>query len=207
MSATRRGPQHLAAMSYRRRARRTARAHLRRSCDRGCRDSRTRSRTAPGGRCRAHVWPLSAETSSCPSVALTAYTRRPAVRRLWKLADEPDELAGPDGQTGAPQDTDAPAVPGRPTAEGLVDVDDAQHGRCVSCRLIRSERRDGGHAGCASWRGSARAGFGSRKRFSATALTATMMLEPAIEMAATSGRRTRPSGSKTPAAIGSASEL
>lgn len=34
-----------------------------------------------------------------------------------------------------------------------------------------------------------------------------MMLEPAIEMAATSGRRRRPSGSKAPAAIGSASEL
>ena len=45
---------------------------------------------------------------------------------------------------------------------------------------------------------------GSRSRFSATALSATMMLEPAIEMAPTSGRSTNPSGSKTPAATGSA---
>jgi hypothetical protein len=45
---------------------------------------------------------------------------------------------------------------------------------------------------------------GSRRRFRATALSATMMLEPAIEMAPTSGRRTKPSGSKTPAATGSA---
>ena len=50
-------------------------------------------------------------------------------------------------------------------------------------------------------------GRGSRSRFNDTALTATMMLDPAIEMAATSGARTKPRGSKTPAAIGSASEL
>ena len=31
-----------------------------------------------------------------------------------------------------------------------------------------------------------------------------MMLEPAMEMAPTSGRSTKPSGSKTPAATGSA---
>ena len=43
---------------------------------------------------------------------------------------------------------------------------------------------------------------GSFMRFSDTALSATMMLEPAMEMAPTSGRRTKPSGSKTPAAIG-----
>jgi hypothetical protein len=48
---------------------------------------------------------------------------------------------------------------------------------------------------------------GSRRRLSATALSATITLEPAIEMAPTSGRSTNPSGSKTPAAIGSASEL
>jgi ABC-type uncharacterized transport system ATPase subunit len=42
------------------------------------------------------------------------------------------------------------------------------------------------------------------KRFSATALSATMTLEPLIEMAPTSGRSTNPSGSKTPAAMGSA---
>ena len=34
-----------------------------------------------------------------------------------------------------------------------------------------------------------------------------MMLEPAMVIAAISGRRVRPHGSKTPAAIGSASEL
>ena len=34
-----------------------------------------------------------------------------------------------------------------------------------------------------------------------------MMLEPAIVIAAISGRRVRPSGSKTPAAMGRASEL
>jgi hypothetical protein len=45
---------------------------------------------------------------------------------------------------------------------------------------------------------------GSRRRLSATALSATMMLEPAMEMAPTSGRRTKPSGSKTPAATGRA---
>jgi hypothetical protein len=47
----------------------------------------------------------------------------------------------------------------------------------------------------------------SRSRFSASALTATMMLEPDMEMAAISGRSVKPQGSKTPAAIGRASEL
>jgi len=45
------------------------------------------------------------------------------------------------------------------------------------------------------------------KRFKASALTATRTLDPDIEIAAISGRRVRPNGSKTPAAIGSASEL
>ncbi len=48
---------------------------------------------------------------------------------------------------------------------------------------------------------------GSRRRLSATALRATITLEPDIEIAPTSGRSTNPSGSKTPAAIGVASEL
>ena len=45
------------------------------------------------------------------------------------------------------------------------------------------------------------------RRLSARAFTATMMLEPDIERAATSGRSVKPHGSKTPAAIGRASEL
>jgi hypothetical protein len=42
---------------------------------------------------------------------------------------------------------------------------------------------------------------------SASALTATSTLEPDIEIAPISGRNVNPNGSKTPAAIGSASEL
>ena len=42
---------------------------------------------------------------------------------------------------------------------------------------------------------------------SETALSATRTLEPDIEMAPTSGRSTKPSGSKTPAATGRASEV
>jgi hypothetical protein len=49
--------------------------------------------------------------------------------------------------------------------------------------------------------------LGSRSRFRASAFTATSTLEPDIEMAAISGRSVNPKGSKTPAAIGSASEL
>ena len=41
-----------------------------------------------------------------------------------------------------------------------------------------------------------------RSRLSSSALTATRMLEPDIAMAAISGRSVRPSGAKTPAAIG-----
>ncbi len=48
---------------------------------------------------------------------------------------------------------------------------------------------------------------GSRSRFRESALRATMMLDPAIVIAAISGRRVRPQGAKTPAAIGRASEL
>ncbi len=44
-------------------------------------------------------------------------------------------------------------------------------------------------------------------RFSAIALRATSTLDPDIEIAAASGRKVTPKGSKTPAAIGSASEL
>jgi hypothetical protein len=40
-----------------------------------------------------------------------------------------------------------------------------------------------------------------------SALTATRTLEPDIEIAAISGLRVRPQGSKTPAAVGRASEL
>src|SRR6266540_4792650 len=47
----------------------------------------------------------------------------------------------------------------------------------------------------------------SRRRLSRRALTATSTLEPDIEMAASSGRRVKPQGSNTPAAIGRASEL
>ena len=50
-------------------------------------------------------------------------------------------------------------------------------------------------------------GRGSRSRFSATALRATSKLEPDIEIAAISGLSVTPKGSKTPAAIGRASEL
>jgi hypothetical protein len=46
-----------------------------------------------------------------------------------------------------------------------------------------------------------------RRRLSRRALTATSTLEPDMEMAASSGRSVKPQGSKTPAAIGSASEL
>jgi hypothetical protein len=48
---------------------------------------------------------------------------------------------------------------------------------------------------------------GSRSRLSATALSATITLEPDMEIAPTSGRRTKPSGCRTPAASGIASEL
>jgi hypothetical protein len=48
---------------------------------------------------------------------------------------------------------------------------------------------------------------GRCRRLRARAFTATRMLEPDIEMAAISGRSVSPRGSKTPAAIGSASEL
>lgn len=77
-------------------------------------------------------------------------------------------------------------------------------------RVERERRRTAGHQQSNRARqssGSVLPARGSRSRFSATALTATMMLEPAIELAATSGRRTKPSGSNTPAATGSASEL
>jgi hypothetical protein len=50
-------------------------------------------------------------------------------------------------------------------------------------------------------------GRGRRSRFSAIALTATITLEPDIEIAPTSGRRTNPRGWKMPAARGMASEL
>jgi hypothetical protein len=43
-------------------------------------------------------------------------------------------------------------------------------------------------------------------RFSASAFTATRTLEPDIEIAAISGGKVKPNGSKTPAAIGRASE-
>jgi hypothetical protein len=42
---------------------------------------------------------------------------------------------------------------------------------------------------------------------SSSAFTATSTLEPDIEIAAISGRSVSPNGSKTPAAIGRASEL
>jgi hypothetical protein len=48
---------------------------------------------------------------------------------------------------------------------------------------------------------------GSRSRLSATALTATITLDPDMEIAPTSGRSTKPTGSKMPAAMGIASEL
>jgi hypothetical protein len=54
---------------------------------------------------------------------------------------------------------------------------------------------------------SSRLGSGSWSRLRATALSATMTLDPDIEMAPISGRSTNPSGSKTPPAMGSASEL
>ena len=51
-------------------------------------------------------------------------------------------------------------------------------------------------------------GVGRRRRLSSRALTATRKLEPDIESAAISGRRTNPkAGSNTPAAMGSATEL
>ena len=46
-----------------------------------------------------------------------------------------------------------------------------------------------------------------RLRLSSSALTATRMLDPDIETAAISGRSVRPSGAKTPAAMGRAREL
>jgi hypothetical protein len=48
---------------------------------------------------------------------------------------------------------------------------------------------------------------GSRNRFSAIALTATMMLDPDMLSAATAGLRVKPAGSSTPAAIGIARAL
>ena len=63
-----------------------------------------------------------------------------------------------------------------------------------------------------TWKGSAAVGRppsrGKRSRFSRSAFTATNRLEPDIERAAISGRSTSPNaGSKTPAAIGIATEL
>lgn len=50
--------------------------------------------------------------------------------------------------------------------------------------------------------------LGSRRRFSSKAFIATMKLDPDIEIAAISGRSTSPNtGSKTPAAMGNATEL
>ncbi|MCU1427150.1 MAG: hypothetical protein JWL83_1150 [Actinomycetia bacterium] len=49
--------------------------------------------------------------------------------------------------------------------------------------------------------------MGRCRRFNITALTATMMLDPDIESAAISGRNVKPSGSNTPAAMGSAMAL
>ncbi len=50
--------------------------------------------------------------------------------------------------------------------------------------------------------------FGSRRRLSISALTATMKLEPDMDRAAISGRSTKPkAGSKTPAAMGRAMAL
>jgi hypothetical protein len=48
---------------------------------------------------------------------------------------------------------------------------------------------------------------GNRRRFSAIALTATMMLDADMLSAATAGLRVNPSGSRTPAAIGIATLL
>ena len=62
-------------------------------------------------------------------------------------------------------------------------------------------------ARAASVSGGVVSGCGIFSRFSETALIATMMLESAIEIAAISGRRTNPSGAKTPAAIGNPREL
>jgi hypothetical protein len=55
--------------------------------------------------------------------------------------------------------------------------------------------------------GVAYCGSGSRSRLRTSALTATRTLEPDIEIAPISGRNVNPKGSKTPAAIGRASEL
>lgn len=63
------------------------------------------------------------------------------------------------------------------------------------------------------WAGSetgagSKSAAGRRSRLRARALTATMMLEPDIDRAAISGRSTSPiEGSKTPAAMGRATEL
>jgi len=63
-----------------------------------------------------------------------------------------------------------------------------------------------------TWKDSAAVGRppypGKRSRFSRSAFTATNRLEPDIESAAISGRSTSPNaGSKTPEAIGIATEL
>ena len=56
--------------------------------------------------------------------------------------------------------------------------------------------------------GAGDSGAGSFSLFSINALTATMKLDPDIDSAAISGRKTNPSeGSKTPAAMGRAITL
>ena len=56
--------------------------------------------------------------------------------------------------------------------------------------------------------GAGPAGAGRRRRLSSNALTATRKLDPDMDRAAISGRRTRPrDGSNTPAAMGSTYEV
>ncbi len=105
-----------------------------------------------------------------------------------------------------------------------VNVADAQHrepstGRsgsvCVATAVMpaagtsvaRGFPEEDRAARAASVSGGVVSGCGIFSRFSETALTATMMLEPAIERAAISGRSTNRAGSNTPAAIGRAMVL
>ena len=75
---------------------------------------------------------------------------------------------------------------------------------CIRCREAGVDRIGADH-GSPTLAGLA---AGRRSRLRVKALTATMRLEPAMESAATSGRRVRPkTGSRAPAAIGRAMVL
>ena len=101
-----------------------------------------------------------------------------------------------------------PRTQGGRIPEGMWPTeDDGMRSVCSRSKGWRTSRSDHYGDGRPIERSCSVVLSGRRMRFSASAFTATRMLDPDIEIAAISGRKVSPHGAKTPAAIGSASEL